>query len=524
MKNSMLTVSIAMALGMAASNAFAHGYMDSPKARQAICEEQGGFWWPKDGSNIPNAACRAAYLASEHVQFVQKHEFAANVTDYFNLQAVQAAVPDGQLCAGGDRNKAGMNIASSEWQRTVITPDAQNQIKVRFRATTPHNPSFWQFYLTKPEADIRSKPLGWQDLELVQEYGNVDFFVAPDGKRYYEMQVAVPSKFRGDAILYTRWQRDDVVGEGFYNCSDVTIVRDTTPTEPVSWTSAGFFIKQGQLASVGDTVWLRVFDGNGQELVQEKLLITQSNINHWVAQFSSTLNNNHANTLQIGVQQSDGNIVFDAAQLAANQLFVSDPQYTFNLSILAKPQNRAPVVHTPAAITLKESSSTSLHVHAFDDDKDPLTFAWQIPSPLNYSGSGATITLTAPEVQQNTDYQGQVTVSDGTFEKTVSFTITVTNQSTPPNDDTWRADQVYTAGDIAVYQGKSYRAKWWVKGQKPDQSDAWELVDKSDASNTWNANKAYTGGDRVSYQGVEYQARWWTRGEQPDTTSVWRKL
>ncbi len=59
MKDSMLTVSIAMALGMAASKTFAHGYMDSPKARQAICEEQGGFWWPKDGSNIPNAACRA---------------------------------------------------------------------------------------------------------------------------------------------------------------------------------------------------------------------------------------------------------------------------------------------------------------------------------------------------------------------------------------------------------------------------------------------------------------------------------
>ncbi|MDW7549108.1 MULTISPECIES: carbohydrate-binding protein [Pseudoalteromonas] len=30
-----------------------------------------------------------------------------------------------------------------------------------------------------------------------------------------------------------------------------------------------------------------------------------------------------------------------------------------------------------------------------------------------------------------------------------------------------------------MYQGKSYCAKWWVKDQKPDQSDAWELVDKS---------------------------------------------
>ncbi|MEJ6475407.1 lytic polysaccharide monooxygenase [Pseudoalteromonas piscicida] len=524
MKNSMLPVSIAMALGMAASNAFAHGYMDSPKARQAICEAQGGFWWPKDGSNIPNKACRAAYLNSGHVQFVQQHEFAANVPDYFNQQAVQAAIPDGQLCGGGDRNKAGMNIASSDWQKTLVTPDSQNQIKVRFRATTPHNPSFWQFYLTKPEADFESKPLAWSDLELIQEHGNLDFFVAPDGKRYYEMQIAIPSKFSGDAILYTRWQRDDVVGEGFYNCSDITIVRDTTPTEPVNWTAAGFFVKPGQQANPGDTVWLRVFDANGQELVQEKLLITKGNVTSWVKEFANTLSSNYANTLRIGVAQSDGNIVFDAVQLASNQLFVSDTQHTFNLSVLAKPQNRAPVVHTPADLTLKENSSTSLHVHAFDDDRDPLTFRWQLPSPLSYSGSGATITLTAPEVQQNTDYQGQVTVSDGRFEKTVSFTITVTNQTAPPSGDTWRADRVYTAGDTAVYQGKSYRAKWWVKGQQPDQSDAWELLDKSDASNEWNANKAYTGGDRVSYQGVEYQARWWTKGQHPSKHSVWKQL
>ena len=25
----------------------AHGYMDSPKARQAICQVDGGYWWPE---------------------------------------------------------------------------------------------------------------------------------------------------------------------------------------------------------------------------------------------------------------------------------------------------------------------------------------------------------------------------------------------------------------------------------------------------------------------------------------------
>ncbi|WP_349304815.1 lytic polysaccharide monooxygenase [Pseudoalteromonas aurantia] len=63
---------------------------------------------------MPNAACRAALLKSDHVQFIQRREFAANVADFNNQTAVEAVVPNGKLCAAGDANKAGMNIASSD--------------------------------------------------------------------------------------------------------------------------------------------------------------------------------------------------------------------------------------------------------------------------------------------------------------------------------------------------------------------------------------------------------------------------
>jgi predicted carbohydrate-binding protein with CBM5 and CBM33 domain len=42
-------------------------------------------------------------------------------------------------------------------------------------------------------------------------------------------------------LLYSRWQRDDVVGEGFYNCSDINIVRDDI--DPGQWQPLGYFIK-----------------------------------------------------------------------------------------------------------------------------------------------------------------------------------------------------------------------------------------------------------------------------------------
>ncbi|TQF67612.1 lytic polysaccharide monooxygenase [Pseudoalteromonas luteoviolacea] len=511
----------------------AHGYMDFPKARQAICQEQGGFWWPKDGSKIPNAACRAAYVKSEHVQFIQKHEFATNTADFHNQAAVEANIPDGTLCGAGDNQKAGMNIPSKDWQKTEITPNADGKVKIRYRATTPHNPSFWQFYLTKPGVEFKQNSLAWRDLELVQEHGNIPFFMAPDGKRYYEMEIAIPDKFSGDAILYSRWQRDDVVGEGFYNCSDVTIVRNTDPTPtPETWYPVGYFVKQGQDAKAGDTVWVRVFNGNGNEIIQEKLDITDANVSRWQFLFASRLNEQYTETVRIGVKDTQGNIVFDPNAISSNQVFLSERANSYNLTVISKPKNTAPTVHTPAPITMDEGQSKHLHVHAFDDEQSELEFDWHLPNALTFSGTGSTITITAPQVDADARFDGKVTVSDGSLSKTVPLIINVKNIETDPgtpdkpSDDTWEPSKVYTAGDIVVYQGKSYRAKWWVRGQTPTSSNAWELVqngDDTDAS-AWQANKAYRGGDIVTFNGTQYQARWWTRNQQPDQHSVWKKL
>ena len=521
MKKIMLSaIAVAMGLGFGDSVS-AHGYMDSPKARQAICEEQGGFWWPKDGSNIPNAACRAAYQVSGQVQFIQLHEFAANVPDYLNQAAVEAAVPDGELCSGGDVNKIGINTPSVDWQRTVVKPNANGTIKIRYRATTPHNPSFWQFYLSKPSVDIHAQPLNWADVELVQEHGNVEFFMAPDGKRYYEMDVAIPEKFNDEAILFSRWQRNDVVGEGFYNCSDITIERVTDPN-PIEWHVAGYFIKQGQEANVGDTVWLRLFDANGQELIQQQLKVA-ADMPNWQQQLAEQVSLDFANLIQIGVKDAQGNVFFDNQNLLSNQVFVTDKNQTFNLTVVSAPKNTPPTVHTPETLILDENTSAHLHVHAFDDEQQTLDFSWQLPTPLTFTGAGSTITVLAPEVTADTEFVGEVSVSDGEFTKTVPLTVFVKNVPITNPDDTWQKDKAYSSGDTVVYLGKNYRARWWVKGDSPDSSQAWELID-ANSGNEWQANQAYNSGDIVTYEGKQYQARWWTRGEIPTGSNVWKAL
>lgn len=448
----------------------AHGYMASPMARQAICAEQGGYWWPADGSNIPNAGCRAAFLQSGHYPFTQQPEFAALVADFNNQQAVEAQVPDGSLCAGGHDKKSGMDLPSAHWQRTEVTPNANGDIKIRYRAETPHNPSFWQFYLTKPGFDTANDVLTWSDLALVQEHGNIDFVKDPDGKRFYEMYVAIPPDRQGDAILFSRWQRIDPAGEGFYNCSDITIKQDSSGND--NWFAAGYFVKQGQDAASGDIVRFRLFSEKGDELINQALTIDDGNVTNWQKQLADTLVLDNSQLIRIGVKNGSDEIIFDEINIAANQVWLPNQEYTYHVSVKPKPDNTAPKVVDLDNLTVAELSVTKVHVHAFDDENDPLTYVWTVPSDFTYSVDGANLSLVAPKVTADTNYTVSVAVSDGALTTTKSFTVTVSNGAAEP----WEKDKVYVGGDKATYEGKTYEAKWWTRGELPGIALVWKLL------------------------------------------------
>ena len=524
-KHATLSLALTSVLSGASTQVSAHGYMFSPMARQAFCEIQQGYWWPKDGANIPNEACRAAYLSSGHFQFIQQHEFAVNTRDFTNPVAVKANIPDGTLCAGGDMKKKGMNLPSPHWQRSEVTPNANGDIQIKFLATTPHNPSFWEFYLSSPSYDGATMPLTWGDVTLIQSYDDINFIKDSDGNRFYEMAVNIPADRAGDAILYTRWQRDDVVGEGFYNCSDITIVKDNVL--PATWFNAGAYLKQGQTAIAGETVSLRLFNATGQELINQQLTLTEANQTSWANDFAQLLNLNYNHLLNIGVKNSQGDITFDEKNLLSNVTYVADQEHTFVLAIKSAPENTAPIVHDVAAIVMEESATETIHVHAFDDEQPTLDFTWTIPSEITYTGHGANIVITAPAVTVNTEFSLSVAVSDGLLATTKSFSVTVNNSLVDPiapDVPAWTSNQAYSAGDKVSLEGKVYTAKWWNKNQLPSSSNAWQLEAIADGGvATWNTKNQYSQGAVVTHKNISYQAKWWTTGENPATSSVWKK-
>ncbi|WP_304622694.1 lytic polysaccharide monooxygenase [Photobacterium sp. TLY01] len=336
-RKGLLCFAITSVLSSLSATVHAHGYMDYPPARQEICDRDGGYWDTTDGSTIPNAACRAAFLQSGWYPFIQKPEFARLVSDYNNQAAVEQAIPDGSLCSGADSKKSGIDLPSPYWQKTLVELTDNGQLTLLYRAETPHSPSFWKFYLSKPGFDSAAQPLAWSDLDLVAEVGNVPTTTI-NGLKYYQMTITLPTDRTGDAVLFTRWQRADPAGEGFYNCSDIRFA-GTDSGQPDSWTSAGAYVKATDIAQPGESAWFRIFDHNGQETVSEQLAITTANQAQgiWAEDLAATINQTYPQMVQVGKQDSGGTIAFDAQDLFGNQVFLKNQGYTYQLDIKVVP-------------------------------------------------------------------------------------------------------------------------------------------------------------------------------------------
>lgn len=337
-----------LAAVVVSSLAMGHGWTDFPKARQTICADDGGYWGSADGSTISSEACRAAFLESGTYPFVQKNEFSANVTDYNNPSAIRSTVTDGNLCSAGSAAKSGMDIPSSGWQKTVMEPGTH---KLRFRATAPHNPSFWNIYLTQPGFDSSVQRLSWADLELINSYGNL-----PVANGFYEMDVTIPQGREGTGILYVHWQRVDAAGEGFYNCSDIAFSSegnakptppspDPDPAPAPSLVNVGTYVNTGHdIAEIGDRVRFRLFSDAGDEVVDVRVKITQENadFSRWAEELALKVNDRHQGTAFIGVWHDAMNhLMYDKYNLFSNRVWAPDGSFTSSTSVI-KASDTAP--------------------------------------------------------------------------------------------------------------------------------------------------------------------------------------
>jgi len=114
----------------------------------------------------------------------------------------------------------------------------------------------------------------------------------------------------------------------------------------------------------------------------------------------------------------------------------------------------------------------------------------------------------------------------------------------------WSADAVFEEQTKIVWHGQVYEAKWWSRGDLPDDpavksyDTPWTLIGPvlpTDVPRVqielpagtypeWSPGTAYQTPDRVMLGAVPYQTKWWTQGDSPEGSLVsenggpWRLL
>lgn len=101
----------------------------------------------------------------------------------------------------------------------------------------------------------------------------------------------------------------------------------------------------------------------------------------------------------------------------------------------------------------------------------------------------------------------------------------------PDGSTLWTVTRPFNTGDVVVYQGRTFKALWYTRGQTPGGfGGPWsEIVAPTTPGGVpaWSAATVYTGGEKVTYQGHVYQAQWYSAGNIPDPTAkygVWKLL
>lgn len=104
----------------------------------------------------------------------------------------------------------------------------------------------------------------------------------------------------------------------------------------------------------------------------------------------------------------------------------------------------------------------------------------------------------------------------------------------------WAEDSSYLKGTKVVWHKNVYQAKWWTKGDLPDNPvlNAWEtpwlLIGPVLPGETpieqptlpagtypdWTGDAIFEKGTRVLFDGTPYEAKWWTQGESPEAASA----
>lgn len=175
------------------------------------------------------------------------------------------------------------------------------------------------------------------------------------------------------------------------------------------------------------------------------------------------------------------------------------------------PGNQAPVIHgvDNKTINIGDSFDKLAGVTATDNEDGDIT------NKINVIGS--------VDTNKEGSYKLVYSVEDSKGSKSEKErVITVVKKGEEPSQDTYDPNKIYLAGDSVIFKGEKYIAKWWIKGEDPDKSQAWEKVitPNEDGTIDYYQGMICNGGEYVKYNNHVYKAKWWTN-TVPGSDASW---
>lgn len=449
---------------------WAHGAVDIPVSRQVYCYTQPDFW-----NNPRDKGCAAINAVSGTYPGQQWNEVAKLIRadegyDYNNQADVEKLIPDGKLCSANDSLKEGLNALTADWHKTAVTL-TNGKLYVRLIGTAPHVPSFVRIYLSKPGYDPSRAALKWSDVEPVHSermtvakthWGDTPPAIS-GASGFFEFNVAIPSNRTGNAVLFTRWQREDSAGEGFYNCSDITIAGPAIPEQLID---LGPFINpvMDQLKA-GDAVHFRIMDNTpaAKEVVDVTLPITASNLNPniWGKQLADRIDPAIA---KVG-EKNGSVVVFNTTDSSANSVFALAKGYAVAMAIIPGggqvPVNpTAPVAKISGPATVQSGKPFTFNASQSVGYNGTLIYSWTVigmtPPYTQVTVNGVAVTVTQP-----TEHTARLNVRDPQNGKTsqAEQAFTVTPPSGGGDYPAYKEGTAYKDGDIVTNNNKNYKCK-----------------------------------------------------------------
>ncbi|QZI72946.1 N-acetylglucosamine-binding protein GbpA [Pseudomonas protegens] len=246
--------------GLAAQQASAHGYIETPKARSFMCSSAGG--------NL-NANCGAITYEPQSVEYIGRPGGGSHFPS--NAQActgdfTQCGPANGTIAAGGlDRFSELNEQSATRWAKNTIKPGPQT---FTWKYTAGHATRYWQFYITKKDWNP-NQPLTRDSFELKplldQPWPSLNTPAPAQGTTKHT--VNIPSDRSGYHVLLATWKVHDTDAT-FYSVVDLNI--DNGATIPSSWNTVGAV--QPEALSLGDKVKTRVFNAQNELSAKQVVL------------------------------------------------------------------------------------------------------------------------------------------------------------------------------------------------------------------------------------------------------------